>query len=348
MGKLAGRAIQGYLRNPTFDPPVVLIYGPDDGLVRERFGILAKAAVPDPDDPFTTADIDPDGLSADPVRLKAEAAALSPFGGRRLVRVRHATDSMTEAMTLLLDEPHQIAAVVLVTAGNLPTRSKLRKLVEAADAAVALPCYADDQETVSSLVRAVLGDGGRALQPEAVAWLTDHLGADRTMTRHELDKLALYLGPGAPLTLEAAQACVGDASALSLDGFLDAMAEGRQDDAHHALDRLLAEGSNPVMLIRSMQRHMTMLFTLAVAMAEGQSLDAAVASLRPPLFFKRKAAVSRQARLWQHAPERRLTRALALLTEAEVNAKTTGFPAHLAIGRVMTQVAQAARAGQRH
>jgi DNA polymerase III subunit delta len=58
--------------------------------------------------------------------------------------------------------------------------------------------------------------------------------------------------------------------------------------------------------------------------AAGAGDEDALRSLRPPLFFKLQDRFKRQLRVWSQG---RAAHALALLTQAELNAKTTGLPA---------------------
>ena len=71
-----------YVSRPDPSRPVVLIYGPDAGLVHERAQAVAKAAVEDPADAFALIRIDGDELSANPYRLVEEANTIPMFGGR--------------------------------------------------------------------------------------------------------------------------------------------------------------------------------------------------------------------------------------------------------------------------
>ena len=74
---------------PQRDPPgIVLIYGPDAGLVRERVDAMLANAVDDPNDPFSLARLEGDALADDPQRLVEEANTMPLFGGRRAVHVQ--------------------------------------------------------------------------------------------------------------------------------------------------------------------------------------------------------------------------------------------------------------------
>ena len=103
--KLASSRISAFLQRPDPEIRTVLVYGPDDGLVRERAGLLARSVCPDLKDPFRVAELAGATLAADPARLADEAAQLSLIGGRRVVRVRGATDALGGGDTPSLPSP---------------------------------------------------------------------------------------------------------------------------------------------------------------------------------------------------------------------------------------------------
>src|ERR1700757_5414394 len=88
MVALRGKDIDNFLARPDPGRPIILLYGPDAGLVRERADALLKSAVDDPGDPFSLVKLDGDELSAEPSRLVDEAMTVPLFGGRRAIRVR--------------------------------------------------------------------------------------------------------------------------------------------------------------------------------------------------------------------------------------------------------------------
>ncbi len=52
---LRGKEIDAFLARPDPGRPIILLYGPDSGLVRERAEALLASAVDDPSDPFSPA-----------------------------------------------------------------------------------------------------------------------------------------------------------------------------------------------------------------------------------------------------------------------------------------------------
>ena len=90
--KLSAQQVERFLRQPSV--PAVLVYGPDQGLVRERVERLIGAVLDDPKDPFRLSELSADALRGDPGRLLDEARALCLAGGRRVVRLRQAGDQV--------------------------------------------------------------------------------------------------------------------------------------------------------------------------------------------------------------------------------------------------------------
>jgi len=141
--KIAAARIEAFLRQP--DPAVraVLVYGPDQGLVRERVERLMRGVVADLSDPFRVAELRAAQLKESPAALADEAAAIAMGGGRRVVVLREAADGQSASLASFLANPRGDSLVV-VEAGELGPRSSLRKLVEGADNAAALACYGDE------------------------------------------------------------------------------------------------------------------------------------------------------------------------------------------------------------
>ncbi|HJO72633.1 MAG TPA: DNA polymerase III subunit delta [Rhodospirillales bacterium] len=336
--KITARRVGGFLRGPDPQVRCVLIYGPDQGLARERADILTRGVVEDVRDPFLVVELSGASLRGDPVRLADEAAALAFTGGRRVVRVRDATDGLGSVFKGLLADTRD-GALVIVEAGELGSRSSLRRLFEGADNAAAIPCYPDDARGLAGVIVETLEHHGLSAPADVIAYLADNLGADRMMTRNELEKVALYKGEPGSLTLGDVMACVGDGAATSLDAVALATASGDGPDLDHAMRRAFMEGISPVAVLRVVARHFLRLHLASGLMVQGRSMDQAMAALKPRVIFSVAERFRSQLRRW---PAERLGRALEILTEAELECKSTGRPPEVICGRALIRIAQAA------
>jgi DNA polymerase-3 subunit delta len=324
--KIAANQVERFLKAPNPKTPVALIYGPDEGLVRERVDRLIKSVLDDPKDPFRLSDLSADQVRSDPALLADEARALCLMGGRRVVRVRQAGDAIRSALkTLLAQDP--IDALVVIEAAELGAGSSLRKQIEQAPNAAALPCYRDEGRDLSDLIDRLLAERGLRPDREARAYLIEHLGGDRAVTRAELDKLALYVDVenGAPVAIgfNDVAGVIGDSAAIGLDDLAHATTLGDFKAVERCLNRLLGEGQAPVRLIRVLLNHVTRLRRLALLVERGDAPDRAIAQARPPVHFRRKGEVKTALRRWSSAS---LGAAQARLLAVETACKTTGRP----------------------
>jgi DNA polymerase III subunit delta len=327
--KLAGGQIERFCRHPDQAYPVVLVHGADEGLVRERVERLIGTVLDDPKDPFRTSEVSVDQLRSEPARLADEARSLCLLGGRRVIRLRQANDQATAACRALLALP-AIEALVVIDAGEL-AGSSLRRLIESAPNAVALPCYRDEGRALAALVDQELAARSLSLDVDARAYVLDHVGADRGVTRAELDKLALYLDDAADggarrATLADVAAVVGDSAALGLDDLVHAVARGDLAAVQRCVERLLGTGEHPVRLVRAQANHFARLHRLAALLERGEPLERVIERARPPIHFRRRSSVGAELRQWSAA---RAARALTRLLEAEIACKTTGWPARV-------------------
>jgi len=315
--KLAPVQVAAFLRDPGASR-VVLLYGDDAGMVRDRAEALVRAVAGSLDDPFLVVELTRDEIG----RLPDEAASLPLTGGRRVIRVREATDAVVAQVRQVL-KSNAPGFVVLEGAG-LNTRSRLRTEVEGAPDGAAIACYPEEGRALETTIRDTLRQTGVAIDPDALSWLSGQLGADRGATRAELEKLALYAGTGGRVDLDAALACTGDLSGLSLDDALFAATIGDVATTDRALELAIAEGAAPVQVLRAGINHLQRLQRARMTMDEsGLSAADATKTVRPPLFYRRVAAFNRALGLW---PEAAISAAIQGLVEAERGCKRTGWP----------------------
>jgi DNA polymerase-3 subunit delta len=340
--KINASAAEQFVRDPAPECAAVLVYGPDGGLVRERARKIAATVVDDLSDPFRVTELTAGSVREDPARLADEASSLSLIGGRRVVRLREAGDATATVLEGILETVSPADVLVVVEAGDLGPRSKLRKLFEGAAGAAALPCYADDARSLGTVIRETLGQAGLDATPDAMAYLADHLGSDRMLTRMELEKLTTYAFGKGEVTLEDAEAVVGDGAASTLDDIVFATADGDMAGLDRFYQRAIDEGVNTIAIVRAVQRHFQRLHRAAGDVSAGLAPDQAIKKLRPPVFFKRAGQFRAELQTWDFG---RLGDVLDALTDAEVACKSTGVPAVASCRR--TLLAIAGRAAQR-
>lgn len=319
---------------------VVLIFGPDTGLVRERAEVLVRRIIPDAQDPFALVRLDGDDLSADPRRLIDETSTIALFGGERVVWVRAGGKNIVPALQPVLSGPSD--TLVVVEAGDLKKGAPLRSLCEGAPNALAIACYADSERDLARLVDTMMAEAGLAIDRDARELLVSLIGGDRLASRGEITKLALYARGQQKVSIEDIRVIVGDASALALDDVVDATLAGEPKDAVSALAKAYGAATRPDAVLGALLRGLTGLHQMALAVAAGSSPEHVIGNARPQVHFSRKPKLEKALRVLDAD---RCLKAMLAVDDAILAARRNGTLAPSICERAVLQVAQ--QAGRR-
>jgi DNA polymerase-3 subunit delta len=329
--------VERFIARPNPGEPIVLVYGPDAGLVRERVDALVKASVDDPNDPFALARIEAEDLSANPSRIVEEAHTIPLFGGKRAVLVRAGSRNIASAVEPVIAAPSPDCRVI-IEAGDLKKSSPLRALCEKAKVAAALPCYADGEAALKKLIDDELRAENLTIAPDAREFLLSLLGGDRLASRNEVRKLALYARGKGKIEHADVVAVVADASSVALDGVLDAAFAGKTGLTDTEFGKARADGSSAQAIIGAALRHVANLHKMRVALDGGDSAEFLMR--RSGIHFSRDKTVGEALRLWS-APK--LARAMQQLADAALDARRNAKLADAIAQRALLSIATSAR-----
>jgi DNA polymerase-3 subunit delta len=334
--KIDANRIDAFLRHPT--TPVVLIFGPDSGLIAERGLALARSVEGALHDPFRFAELQ----SPDAATLLSEATAASLTGGKRVVRVRDAHESLLKPIESLLKSGAD--SLIILEAGELTGKSKLRAACEKATNAATIACYAIDTARLPATITARLRAQNVTIDPDAATWTAANVSGEEGPLRQAIELLVLYAGSESRLSLADVSAALADGGDTSMSDAIDAALSGDPAATDRALTLAYDEGVAPVGILRVLLTELLRLRVAAAAISEGASAAEAMAAMRPPVFFKRQNLVTRILNLWSLPA---LTEAIRAALAAETACKQTLTPEHAFCRQTMLALASRARSAAR-
>lgn len=286
-----------FLKAPPVNIGAVLFFGTDSGLVSERSEQLAKRLAAREDPPGEVLRLDENDLDADPGRLAIELDTRPMFSGRKIIRA--AAGRRLSAATLKpILEAGSHEGFLIVEAGNLKPADALRALFEGHASAAAVACYTDDGAAIEMLISDVLASFKKQIAPDAREELASRLGADRALSRAEIEKLALYALQRERIELADVEAVVGDASDLALERVPEAAASGDTARAINDLGRAIASGESAQTILIVTQRYFLKLHRARADADNGRSVDDIIRSIKPPMHFKQRDVFAAQVRRW--------------------------------------------------
>jgi DNA polymerase-3 subunit delta len=226
--------------------------------------------------------------------------------------------SPSDALADWLQKPMPTTCLLLV-GGKVDGRRRLATVAKKTDAWVA--CEPLKHQQLGGFVRDEVKRRGHAIAGEVVEAIVELIGADLAALVDAIERLSLYVGPGAAIDEDAVHACVARVRVGSVWGLADAVV-GR--DLRTAI-RLLDENYDPqdrgIPLLGLLAASMRKTLRLRALLDEGASNEEAAKVAGIPPFRAREAAQLAKGR-----PRAELEHALAVLSEADLALKGSRRP----------------------
>lgn len=307
-----------------------LFYGPDQGRVSDLAVTLQGKYRAKGLDHLT---VDGKDVAKDPRVILDQVGSAGLFSPGTVLRIREGDDKAAKSIEAALDAGFPDGRLI-IEAGELTAASKLKKLFEGrADCALAA-CWEPTRSELKERAKLAFQSMGRKVEEKALDLIAELSPPDSGAIIRECQKLAVQAGDDI-VTVATVEAGTAD---LAEAGFSDvglALCDGRPDAALTAYWRLVNVGEAPMGILRIVGRHVARLHDAAVKIAAGASADTAMASLRPPVFWKEKDSFKRQATVLK---PRQLEQLMNVTIAAERQTKSGGNEEYL-VGQALLSAA---------
>lgn len=331
-------------RRSQLDPAIrfTLLTGPDEAtmatLAAHLVGLAGNAA--------ERVDFASAQIAQDASLLCAEAASMSLFSSARVIRldISGNGDDCLAAVESLLSADIVINPVIAAGAA-VTAKSKLVKLVEASDHAVAAICYQPDRRALVGIAMGAAEAVGLRLGNAEAQMLVDLVSGDQALMRRELEKIALYLDAAPD---RQRQVTATDIAALGAATHEEDVSEcinialgGKVRELPAMLAKAAAVGVAEIRIIRALAIRALALARLRAEVDAGAHPATVVANRSSGVFWKERDAVTAQLHIWDSL---RIARLMSRLLDCERALKTSGTAGAVLYRKLITDIAhQAAR-----
>lgn len=282
--KVSPKEIDKYLQNPL-QCTSALVYGSDEGLVRSRIKTILSALIKDPNDNFSLIQIEEHQIKETPSIIIDSLSSLSLLGDTPVIYYRDASDKYVSLITEALKKS-SCTNFLLVGAGELSTKSSLRRYYDTQKNVASIACYQDDIRSLVSYIGDFLKKNNISYDQQTLIYLSNFFGKNRAITDNELQKLITYLGDDKKITIKLIEEITQKNDEKTIDDLCIALCDVNLSLTNILCERLIQEGNEPIAIIRSLSRYFSRILTTHAHMQNGLSLDNALNKLQPPVFWK--------------------------------------------------------------
>ena len=186
-----------------------------------------------------------------------------------------------------------VANFSVILCSALGKTSKLRAAAEESKLFACLAIYEQDEAKLRARIQSILSSNGLSWGADAEDQFYAAVGGDRALVTGEAEKLALYANGQAKISVADVRAICGDTAEFDVSDLTDAILGGDLERTDHITNTMGADVRNFLPLFNL---HISRLQSLAVEIERGVTVDTAVRNAKPPIFFKRKFAITDQVK----------------------------------------------------
>lgn len=255
----------------------ILLFGPDKGYITEICRMIVKQL------DLVTTSLSYNEINANSLSIFLNARNF--FNKREFIKITSVSSSIdVNIKTLLSSKFTNFAAFI---SDELAAGCSIRVFFENNNSSASVACYTEDEQNLTRIIQRKITSASKVIDQNALLYLSSCLKGDYQLINSELDKLISYVDAQKVITIKDVMLVIADDLTASGDDLCTYFAEKDSDKVLIELEKLNIQGINTVLIIRALIRYYLNLYIVRSKLEEGEAIDNAIASLSPPIFYKR-------------------------------------------------------------
>jgi DNA polymerase-3 subunit delta len=240
----------------------------------------------------------------------------SLFAENKIIIINEVSDKIKNEITTLLEKPKKDLKIFLF-AQNLEKKSTIRLYFEKEKNVAIIPCYQDNERTLSEYLRKKF-TGYIGLNQEIVNLLIRNSGFDRQVLSSEVDKIkSLFLDK--KINREKLITLINNAYNLDFNNLRDASLSADKKTLNKNLGNIMLQNEDTYFYLNNLNLRIEKLLKLNKEFQKHKNIEMAMDNIRPRIFWKDKPIFYKQVKIWNL---KKLEEAKKIMVETEILIKT--------------------------
>ncbi len=221
----------------------------------------------------------------------------SLFESEKLIIISRGTDKLCNIIIELL-EGKEIESKIIIKCSNLEKKSKLRNLFEKEKQLICTPVYEDDSRSLNFIINNFLKDNKLNLSQEIKNILIERSNGDRINLKNELSKLKNLSISRKKLSIEDVLKLSNLTENYSVFELSDNYLAKNSKKVSKILNENNYSSEDCMLIIRTILNKSKRLLKIKTEIDNNLNIDQVISSFKPPIFWKEKDIVKKQAQSW--------------------------------------------------
>jgi len=289
-----------------------LIFGENDGIKDELINLnfLSKFK----DNNYRTSEKD---LLANIENFFNHIFTKSFFDKEKLIIVTDVSDKIYETIFEIIEKSPPDIKIILI-GGLLEKKTKLRKLFEKEKNLVCVPCYKDNLQSISNLIRNFFNQRKITVSQEIINFLINQTNGNRKNLKNELNKIDMLINGKLKINITDIQNLVKSDENYDLNELIESCLSLNKKKALSILNENNFNQEDNIRILKIFLHKLKRLKNLLSQNKNNNNLEITINNYRPPIFWKDKDALKRQLKIYSL---REINKIIKNLNELEVKLK---------------------------
>ena len=230
--------------------------------------------------------------------IYSELLNKSLFNEKKLIIISRVGERVLKYIEELNDKDTKDFILVLKTS-NLEKKSKLRTFFEKSKRLIAIPFYEDDARTLTNIIYDYLKKHNMKLSRESINLLISRAGGNRENLKNELSKILQYSYTNNEVNLETVKKLSNLAENYSVSELADNYLSKNKKNIVRILNENNYSDDDCILILRTILNKSKRLLDILEIYKKSENLDDVISKTKPPIFWKDKEVVKRQANTWK-------------------------------------------------
>ena len=222
----------------------------------------------------------------------------SLFESDKAVIINRASDKIHEIIKDLINR-NIVNVKIIINAGLLETKSKLRSLFEKDKNLICIPAYPDTNETLSKLSSVFFNKEKILISQQNINLIVEKCNGDRRNLYNELDKIKSYAINKKKISSSEILKIINLSENYGLSELIDNCLAKNKNKIINILNENNYNADDCIIILRTFLSKAKRMLKLAVQFEQNNDINKTVNSAKPPIFWKDKEIVKIQLNKWK-------------------------------------------------
>ena len=273
--------------------PIILFYGQNNGAKEEETSKLIKQ----------DKNIKPNIYEEKEILENYEAlyndiVSDSLFDERKIFVIKRVTDKFLKIIEKILNK-NLSNVLIILDAGNLEKKSKIRNLIEKDKKLVCIPFYPDNFTQLAQITNNFFNKINQPVSQSDINLIVSKSNGDRGNLKNELQKIELYVSNKKKLTSSSLLKLINLVENHNISELVDHYLAKNERKIKMILNENILSNEDSIIIVRTLLNKSKKILKLSSEYEKNKNLDLTISSAKPPIFWKDKEITKQQILKWK-------------------------------------------------